>query len=412
MKDQKYIFSRRDFLKAGLITSTALTVPSFLTAGPQSRRALKGSNAADAPITIIIQLGGGNDGLNTVVPYNNDIYYKSRPRLAQKKSSLLKISDELGLHESCTDLKRLFDDGDLALVNNVGYPNPNRSHFRSMEIWQTASDSENYETKGWIGKYFDAQCSGCPDPHAAVNIGTERPQAFAGKEGIGVSFNDPSRFRWLGEQLGSSEQEFRAIHEASSPASNSNLAFLNRTSLNALESSQVIRKVKSSTRGVEYPQNQLARSLKTISSLIASDLNTRIYYSSISGFDTHAQQSGLHRNLLQQFSSSLLAFVQDLKSLKVYDRTTILCFSEFGRRVEENKSGGTDHGTAGPVFMAGGMVQPGIYGKSPNLKDLEEGDLAHETDFRQLYGEILDHCLKEPHENILGRSFNKVGVIS
>ena len=332
-------------------------------------------------------------------------------------------------------LKALFDEGHLSVIQGVGYPNPNRSHFRSTEIWQTASDADRTATEGWLGRYFDNCCAGA-DPTVGVSIGDEAPQAFAARHPTGVTFSRPEQFRWRSSEpnngrMSAEEFFFRQLNDANgaedAPAAAADgasisalsgrtksdvgaLDFLQRTALDAQLSSDKIlaiaRKYKST---VPYPQGQLAASLNIIARMIAGGLPTRVYYASQGGFDTHAGQINSHDRLMGEFNTAIAAFTSDLKQQGNFDRVLLMTFSEFGRRVAENANGGTDHGAAAPMFVFGGAVKPGLFGKYPSLTDLDHGDLKFNTDFRSVYGTILDRWLKAPSELVLGRKFPQSG---
>ena len=391
----------------------------------------------DGTILVVLQLAGGNDGLNTVVPYGDDAYHVARPRLRFGADQVLKIDNHIGLNPKLGGLKSLYDEGHVAIVQGVGYPNPNRSHFRSTEIWQTASDADRTFGDGWLGRYFDNCCSGA-DPTVGVAIGEETPQAFAAKKPTGVTFSRPEQFRFRPSerdngQMSAEEMFFRQINEAAgedsgTSASNtggsigaipgkvtndlSTLAFLQRIALDAQMSSDKIlaiaRKYKST---VPYPQGQLAASLNIIARMIAGGLPTRVYYASQGGFDTHAGQLNTHTRLMGEFNDAVTSFIADLKQQGNFDRVLLMTFSEFGRRVQENANGGTDHGAAAPMFVLGGAVKAGLFGKYPSLTDLDRGDLKFNTDFRSVYGTVLDKWLKAPSQTVLGRKFPALGIV-
>jgi uncharacterized protein (DUF1501 family) len=392
----------------------------------------------DGTILVVLQMAGGNDGLNTVVPYADDAYHVARPRLRLTADQVLKIDNHIALNPRLGGLKSLYDEGNMAIVHGVGYPNPNRSHFRSTEIWQTASDADHTLSEGWLGRYFDNCCSGA-DPTVGVAIGEETPQAFAAKNPTGVTFSRPEQFRFrLSEpnsgQMSAEEIFFRQLNDAGgsedsgTAASNaggsigaipgrarndlSTLDFLQRTALDAQLSSDKIlaiaRKYKST---VPYPQGQLAASLNIIARMIAGGLPTRVYYASQGGFDTHAGQINTHERLMGEFNDAVAAFVADLKQQGNFGRVLLMTFSEFGRRVQENANGGTDHGAAAPMFVLGGAVKAGLFGKYPSLTDLDRGDLKFNTDFRSVYGTVLDKWLKAPSESVLGRKFPTLGIV-
>ena len=392
----------------------------------------------DGTILVVLQMAGGNDGLNMVVPYADDAYHVARPRLRLSADQVLKIDNHIGLNPRLTGLKSLYDEGHAAIVQGVGYPNPNRSHFRSTEIWQTASDADRTLGDGWLGRYFDNCCAGA-DPTVGVAIGEETPQAFAAKNPTGVTFSRPEQFRFRPSEPGNkgmSAEEifFRQLNESGagdeseSVATNagesigeipgkakndlSTLDFLQRTSLDAQLSSDKIlaiaRKYKST---VPYPQGQLAASLNIIARMIAGGLPTRVYYASQGGFDTHAGQINTHERLMGEFNDAVAAFIADLKQQGNFERVLVMTFSEFGRRVQENANGGTDHGAAAPMFVFGGAVKSGLFGKYPSLTDLDRGDLKFNTDFRSVYGTVLDRWLKAPSETVLGRKFPTLSIV-
>jgi uncharacterized protein (DUF1501 family) len=445
MKTKTTLQTRRKFLRTSMLGAAATwTLPVFLEktffaldalAADAATQAVTGK---DGTILVVLQLAGGNDGLNTVIPYSEDAYHVARPRLRLAPDQILKIDNHIGLNPKLAGLKSLYDEGHVAIVQGVGYPNPNRSHFRSTEIWQTASDSDNTLSEGWLGRYFDNCCAGA-DPTVGVAIGEETPQAFAAKRPTGVTFARPEQFRFRPSdpssgQMSAEEMFFRQLNEAGggedagTAASNaggsigaipgkarndlSTLDFLQRTALDAQLSSDKIlaiaRKYKST---VPYPQGQLAASLNIISRMIAGGLPTRVYYASQGGFDTHAGQLNTHTRLMGEFNDAIAAFIADLKQQGNFDRVLLMTFSEFGRRVQENANGGTDHGAAAPMFVVGGGVKAGLFGKYPSLTDLDRGDLKFNTDFRSVYGTVLDKWLKAPSQLVLGQKFPALGIV-
>ena len=437
METKLTLQTRRKFLRTSMLGAAATwTVPVFLEKTFVALDAMAADaltqtvTGKDGTILIVVQMAGGNDGLNTVVPYADDAYYRARARLGLPADKILKIDNYCGLNGKLTGVKSLFDEGHVAIVHGVGYPNPDRSHFRSTEIWQTGSDSNRNEANGWLGRYFDNCCSGV-DPTVGVAIGDEMPQAFSAKTPTGVTFSRPEQFVWqLSEPskgYRSTEEDFfrqlnGADEESAPPAisalsgkTKSNLStmdFLQRTALDAQLSSDKIlaiaRKYKSS---VSYPQGYLGSSLNIIARMIAGGLPTRVYYATQGGFDTHAGQMNAHERLMGDFNEAVSAFVADLKQQGNFERVLLMTFSEFGRRVAENANGGTDHGTAAPMFVLGGAVKPGLFGKYPSLVDLDHGDLKFNTDFRSVYGTVLDRWLKAPSEKVLGRKFRALAIV-
>jgi uncharacterized protein (DUF1501 family) len=443
MKTKTTLQTRREFLRTSVLGAAATwTVPVFLEKTFFALDAMAANAATqivtgkDGTILVVLQLAGGNDGLNTAVPYADDTYHRARPRLAFPNEQVLKIDDYVGLNPKLTGLKSLYDEGHLAIIQGVGYPNPNRSHFRSTEIWQTASDASRSEPHGWLGRYFDNYCSGA-DPTVGVAIGEEMPQAFAAKNATAITFSRPEQFRWRASEpsnghMSAEESFFRQLNgfeKKGTQAANdgasigalpgqarsdlSTLEFLQRTALDAQLSSDKIlaiaRKYKST---VAYPQSQLAGSLNIIARMIAGGLTTRVYYASQGGFDTHAGQINTHTRLMTEFNDAVSAFVADLKQQGNFGRVLLMTFSEFGRRVAENANGGTDHGTAAPMFVLGGAVKAaGLLGKYPSLVDLDRGDLKFNTDFRSVYGTMLDKWLKARSEVVLGRKFPALAIV-
>lgn len=421
------LHTRRHFLKTSVLGgAVAMTLPGFIHRTfaaldtSAAHAATQIATGRDNPILVIIQLAGGNDGLNTVIPFEDGAYYSARPQLAIDKNQVLSLSDQIGLNPKLPEFYRAIQDGEAAIVQGVGYPNPNRSHFRSMEIWQTATDSDKTSSTGWLGRYFDNCCQG-EDPAVAVSIGERAPQAFSAQvqRGIAVRNPDALKTRGLGEgaMMGGdedSEMDGGSIGMLDGPVhgGGSALDFIRRVALDAeVASDQIAKATAKYQSGIDYPQSGLGRDLRFVSQMIAGGMSTRIYYAGMGGFDTHANQNNTHDRLLGDFDSALNAFIKDLKSQGNFDRVTIMTFSEFGRRVRENAGGGTDHGTAAPVFLAGAGVKPGLFGQAPNLNDLDQGDLKFSVDFRSIYSALLESRLDVRHEQVLGARFAPFDVI-
>lgn len=439
MSTDRTPWTRREFLNNGLLlASAALTMPSFLQRSALAMPSLSlGTSLPGVPserILVVLQLSGGNDGLNTVIPYGMDQYYKVRPGIGITKDQALKLEkngqDGIGLHPSMGAMKDLYDDGLLGIVQGVGYPNPDRSHFKSMDIWHTAELSGTGD--GWIGKYLDSECCGFGKGESGkveagaqpqldttapgIAIGRNAPLAMQGRRAKPVSFESPDLFRWIGNDIHESLRDpYRELNNRQGvAASDSNSNFLLRTALDAQVSSETIRKAVASRPAAAFPQNELGRQMAMVSSMIRAGMKTRVYYVSFGGFDTHAQQGGQqgrHGQLLQQVAQALKAFYADLKLQGNDGRVLTLTFSEFGRRVGQNASGGTDHGTAAPTFLCGPMVKPGVHGEHPSLMDLDEGDLKYRTDFRTVYADILETWLKVESKPVLDGVFRPAGVL-
>jgi len=404
--------TRRDFMKGIAVFSGLGLAPKFLTdvyADPA--QVIQGFN--DDRVLVVVQLGGGNDGLNTVVPFENDLYYNARPNIGLKQDRLLKLNDQLGMNDALKPIMPFYENGQLAVIQGVGYPNPDRSHFRSMEIWHTGSDSDAYLGDGWIGRYFDNNCGGTAQPQVGLALDAERPQAFGSVLGYGVSTTDPAKFGWNTGKGADTEAVFAALN-AGKPECDT-LDFLRHTTTAAIHSSNEVRSAakrgKIQMDGSRGRRAQVSQ-LDTVAGLIRGGLATRIYYVSTSGFDTHAGQAGKHEQLLGGVAESLAKFQNQLEKDGTADRVTTMVFSEFGRRVNENGSGGTDHGTAAPMFVLGKSVHGGVHGEAPSLSDLDRGDLKFSTDFRRVYSTILEDWLHADAGQVLHRSFDKMNLIA
>jgi uncharacterized protein (DUF1501 family) len=448
-------FTRRAFLSKGLVlASAASTLPSFLENSALAMMQGAGDlgsrpGVPDERILVVVQLSGGNDGLNTVIPYSNPAYHTARPGIRVNERDALALNDEVGLHPRLTGLKQLHDDGLLSVVQGVGYPNPNRSHFVSMDIWHTADASAT--GPGWLGRYIDNECCGArpkntrpPNESAAqpasstspaIALSGDAPLALRGRHSQPVSFESPELFRWTGDALGIESPlplSGRGEGEGLAPppiersemgggrgeglpeSPNSALAFLTRTALDAQVSSDAIRRAARSAPLTNWPRSELAQQLQLVSAMIAAGLPTRVYYTSMGGFDTHAQQGGAfgrHAQLLQQFGDAMRAFYAELKAQRNDARVLTLCFSEFGRRVSQNASNGTDHGAAAPVFLAGPMVRKGVLNAHPSLTNLDDGDLRFSVDFRSVYAGVLADWLKADPNEVLGQRFRKAELL-
>ena len=445
MNNEITLQTRRQFLRKTVLGSALTwTVPAFLAdtfAALHSEAADSATQIVtgkDSTILVVLQMAGGNDGINTVVPYGNDYYHNARPRLGLSAQQVLKLNGEIGFHNALTGFKDLFDAGHLAVVQGVGYPNPNRSHFRSTEIWQTASDSDQVEKYGWLGRYFDNACPGC-DPTVGVDIGGQTPQAFFAKTPTGISLANPQNYRFISPgrfrpgQVDSLEESYEKMNEMPETAPDVNsggtigalassvqqpggsaLHFIERTALDAQISSEKIRAITARVKNQgSYPATKLAGDLKLIAQLIAGGLPTRVYYVSQGGYDTHINQAGTQERLLKELGDAMNAFVADLKAQGNLQRVLVMTFSEFGRRVAENANGGTDHGAAAPMFVIGDKVKAGLLGRYPSLAphDLFEGDIKYTTDFRGVYAGVLESWLRVRSLPILGRQFDPLRLV-
>jgi len=409
--------------------SMATTVPLFMQRSAEGIMIPLGSlvtsraGVPDDHVLVVIQLAGGNDGLNTVIPYGSREYYTNRSQIAigepgstkYNAGAALSISgaDGYGLHPNLTGLLDLMENGQAAIVQGVGYPNPNRSHFTSTDIWHTGNHSgQGY---GWLGRYFDNTCNGQPNPKGSIAIGNRAPLALHGSTQKAVNFETEELFRWAESSGDASLEELydniNRQEKANNSKEDSQLDFLVRTSLDAQVSSDRIRAAVSKEPLVRYPSGQLAQQLQLIASMIRADLPTRVYYASLGGFDTHANQLNSHANLMRQLGDTLNAFQQDLGKQGNTGKVLTMVFSEFGRRVAQNGSGGTDHGTAAPMFLVGDNVKAGLLGKHPSLTKLDQGDLIYNTDFRQVYASVLEDWMGADSKEILGKKYTKSSVL-
>jgi uncharacterized protein (DUF1501 family) len=398
------LIKRRQFIQVGSLATATLLVPKFL-------KAFEGASTVPAgnKVVVILQLSGGNDGLNTVIPVRNDIYYRSRPRLGIIKEKALSLTDEVGLHPSLTAFKQIYDDGALGILNNVGYPNPDRSHFRSMDIWHTASQSNEYWNTGWVGRYLDAQCSGCDKPTQALEIDDVLSLALKGDEVKGLALKDPKRLYGI-----SNEKYFKEVLKQHNVNHHEEpVEYLYKTMAETLSSADYIfQQSKLHPSKTEYPNTDLGNSFKTIASLIFSDINTKVYYVSLGSFDTHINQENQQQRLFKEMNDAVASFVKDLKANNRFNDVLLFSFSEFGRRVAQNASGGTDHGTANNMFfISGGLKEKGVLNALPDLNDLDEGDLKYNIDFKNVYATVLKNWLGADAEKILGKNYTPLKFV-
>lgn len=430
---QKYLSTRRIFLQKGLaLLAVTPTIPTFLDqtmmalAAPNDTARTQKPTGKDGKILVIVQLSGGNDGLNTVVPYADDAYNRARPALRIDGKDALKIDNYLGLHPNLAPLKAMYDNGEMQIIQGVGYPNPNRSHFRSMDIWHSAAPEKEVVTNGWVGRFFDNACPGC-DPHVGVAMGGSLPLAMQGDRVTPLAFDRAENYRYKGTDTERYLElnQVKGVAPATQPAiikpapkkiepitAGNQLDFLHRTAMDAQVSSDDILRMTRNHRPVaEYPGGEFGNGLRTVAAMIGGGLSTRVYYVSLGGFDTHAGQRGRHDNLMQQFAHGVSAFWADIKKQENAERVLMMSFSEFGRRVDQNASQGTDHGAAAPMFLFGPNIKSGVFGKHPSLTDLDQGDLKYNVDFRNVYASVLQNWLETPSKPILGQQFKTMPIL-
>ncbi len=413
-------FTRRRFLATGAASAAVVSGSTHVPGMLLQAAAAQSAASSTERVLVVVQLSGGNDGLNTVVPYADDVYARNRFETRIGAGTVHKINDYLGFHPAMEGMHRLFQEQHLSIVQGVGYPNPNRSHFESMDIWHTAQPAANRISRqsGWLGKYLDARSEAGGDQSGeevlGVHLGADvQPLALAGLNVQVPSIGSFDDFRF--DELGNRRLE--AVRErliaATSAQSDALVDHVRAAAQTALASSRRVRQaIHRADSSAEYPRTDLGKKLRGIAQLIHAGLATRIYYVTLDGFDTHSLQAESHAGLLTELSGAVTAFVDDLAKTGHSKRVLLACFSEFGRRVKENASRGTDHGAAAPMFLAGGSLRGGIVGKHPSLTDLDDGDLKFHTDFRRVYASILEGWLGVGSEPILGGRFKPMDVFA
>ena len=395
---------RKEFIQIGSLATASMLLPKFLKAFEGQTMVPLGNK-----VVVILQLSGGNDGLNTVIPVRNDLYYKARPRLGIAKDKALLLTDEVGLNPALSGFKELYDDGSLGILNSVGYPNPDRSHFRSMDIWHTASQSNEYWNLGWVGRYLDAQCKGCDKPTQAIEIDDILSLALKGDNIKGIAVKDPRRL------YGTANEKFfkEVMKNHTDEKGEQPVDYLYKTMAETLSSADYIfQQSKLHPTKADYPKTDLGNSMKTIASLIFSEINTKVYYVSLGSFDTHINQEAQQQRLFTEMNDAVKSFVKDLKANNRFEDVMLFTFSEFGRRVAQNASSGTDHGTANNMFLiSGGLKQKGLINPLPDLGDLDEGDLKYKVDFKNVYATVLNKWLKANDKEILAKQYEYLNFI-
>ena len=367
--------NRRNFLSlTSTFTGGMLLLPDFLYAfGSQHQSNL----VVGEQCLVFIQLNGGNDGLNTFVPFDDPNYYYNRPKIALSKDEVIGKNKGMAFHPALKSFAQIQQNGDLSVLQNVGYPEPNRSHFRSQEIWQTASASNQYVNEGWLGRYLDLQCHE-HTPTAGINLDSIDNLALKGNEPNAITVKDPNRFK-------AKENNEESVTLSNNPQ----LDFVRKIANSVTEGAEEIQNaLAKSTSENSYPKTGLGKNLEWIARLIKGNLNSKVYYTSLGGFDTHDNQLAIHKNKLTELNDAVFSFYTDLKNAKLLQNVTLVVFTEFGRRVKDNGNG-TDHGTAGPMFIIGGNNKGNVLGKNPDLTNLDNGDLKFEIDFRSVYATLL-----------------------
>ena len=406
-------FSRRDILR-GSLAGIGASAPFPLTfSEPVSGTPVEGKSSVDSGhrkrILVVVELDGGNDGLNTVIPYGDDAYYQQRPQLAIPANQVLKIDDHFGFHPSLTGFERLYKDGRFALIHGCGYENPILSHFAAMGFWHTGVPVAG-EKLGWIGRTADSL-----SPKAVENfiVNVASQQSLAARSGVHTPlvFDDPSRFLRKGRY---EQMPLLSSLTGSDNSSNSNLSFISDVATSAMKSADFVRNAWEAystpvNYGLEVP---IARDLRKVASLIEAGMPTQFYYVQYRNneFDTHVHQLDLHARLLAYASDPIHGFIEDMDRIGRGDDISMMVFTEFGRRVPENASGGTDHGTATPIYVIGNKVKGGQYGTPPSLTELDNGNLIYTTDYREVYASLINEWLGVEAKNILHREFAGLNI--
>ena len=405
--------SRRDLIKQGGMIAVGLVAPRWLSTIAEADviRQSKGQKITGDTVLIVCQLSGGNDGLNTVIPYADALYYKMRPVIGLKDTEVLKLNESLAFHPSMTGLHDLYQKGKVAVVQNVGYPKPNRSHFKSMDIWQSASPDDKMH-HGWIGRHFDAKMKVGPlNPVVGLGLSTEKPLALTGDSASIPCFASLADIQGM---IGDADSE-RMLREIQGQDAmmGSPTRVVQQASKSALDAMSILSKqLKGFEPKQTYGTDNFGKGFKQIAQLVATSPATRVVYFSAGGFDTHAKQQDTHANLLKGFSDAVSAFQSEMEAIGKADKVVVLVFSEFGRRVSENASAGTDHGAASTMFLIGNKVKKGIYGGIPNLTDLQDGDIKFKVDFREVYAATLDQWMGGDSATVLGQQFSPLGVFA
>lgn len=404
--------TRRDLFKKGTVLAVGMMAPPWLASVAKADmvRAARGEKSDPDTVLVVVELAGGNDGLNTVVPYLDAQYHKLRPTIGIKEDQALKLDDGMGLHPSMKGLSDLFAAGKVAVIQGVGYPNPNRSHFRSMDIWQTASPDDQFKY-GWIGRHFDEAMSAGPlNAVAGLGLSVEKPRALTAAKASIPCFASLADIKSM---VGNADSE-RLLREIQGQTAQAGTATrtIQQASLSALDAMAALQsKLDGYTPTGTYPADQFGNGFKQIAQLIATSPQTRVVYFRVGGFDTHSRQTESHAKLLQGFSDAVKAFQDEMEKVGKAEKVITVAFSEFGRRSYENGSAGTDHGKAGPMFVIGQRVKGGLYGPKPDLQNLQDGDLAWKIDFRSVYATALDDWMGGDSKVVLGGSFDKLALL-
>lgn len=407
--------SRRRFNLSSLEGATAVAIGVGVPGNWMQTLAatLSEQRAKDNRILVVIQLTGGNDGLNTIIPFADERYRKARPKLAISPSDVLSLNSQTGLHPSMRGIASLLEERKFCIVDSVGYPNPNRSHFESMDIWHSCQRKESRSNDGWLGRLFALNSDPERTDSCGLHLGTEQmPLALVGRGVQTPSLATVDQLRWKGTSKSKLDGEVAATMSKSQAGTDTEkclLDFVSASTSAAMQASKQLDKAMATPdKAGDFPDSQLGEKLKVISRLILAGLKTQVYYVTLDGFDTHANQLAAHASLIRQWSDALTAFHKRMADAGCSDRVLAFTFSEFGRRVAENASQGTDHGAAAPAYLSGPNFGVSMLGERPNLSDLDDGDIKFQTDFRSIYATILEDWLGLPSKNVLLGGYPKL----
>lgn len=400
-------------MRGGGLIAIGLVAPSWLSsiARADVLRQAAGGKATGDTVLVVCQFTGGNDGLNTVIPYADHLYYSMRPTIGIPDGKSLKLDEKVALHPSLNGLQELYKQKKVAIITNVGYPKPNRSHFRSMDIWQSANPETVINT-GWVGRHFDQQMSqGTLNPVVALGLSTEKPMALVGKTASIPCFASLADVKSM---VGDPEAEklLRTVQGADAMAGSSTRVIQDANNT-AMEAMGILnRQISNYQSKSSYGTDVFGKGFQQIAELIATSPATRVIYFSAGGFDTHARQPDTQAGLLAGFGNAIQAFQGEMEAIGRADKVVVIVFSEFGRRAAENSSQGTDHGAAAPMFVIGSRVKGGIHGTPIDLSNLSNGDLAYTQDFRGVYATVLDQWIGGDSQAVLGKKFDHVDVLT
>jgi uncharacterized protein (DUF1501 family) len=410
------MITRRSFVSRSLgVAVLGGSMPlAFMRAATAQTLPATGSTVDPDNVLVVVQMGGGNDGLNTVVPYSDDAYHRVRPAIGVAPATVLKLNDRIGFNPVMSGMMELYNEGQLAVLQAVGYPNPNLSHFEATQIWETASPDRPGQT-GWLGRYLDRTVPAGAKPadqFEAVALGDTLPTALVAQHVDVPAIGALNAYTYNAGRDTTGKMSAGRLYDGAQPGQSPYLALVEETARDAFHGGDVLRsRIAAYQAAATYPNDPFSNQLKIAAQLIGSRTGTKIIFVSIGSFDTHAGQRAQQDRLLTYMSNGLLAFYTDLKAHGLDKRVLTMTFSEFGRRVEQNASNGTDHGTAAPLFIAGGAIKGGVYGEHPSLTDLDKGNLRFTTDFRSVYATVLERWLGRHANDVIGGEFRTLAFV-